>query len=70
MLKYVRSLTSSVVHETAFIGMLMFMAYNIGDFVNVADPETHAHSVQASGVVSLIIVALIFRTYGYYSLSP
>jgi NhaP-type Na+/H+ or K+/H+ antiporter len=57
-LKHIRALTVSIVHEITFISIIMFIAYSLGDLA------------KASGVVSLIVVAVMMRTYGYYNLSP
>jgi NhaP-type Na+/H+ or K+/H+ antiporter len=57
-LKHIRSITVSVVHEITFVLVMFFMAYSLGDLC------------KASGVVSLIVVAVMMRTYGYYNLSP
>jgi NhaP-type Na+/H+ or K+/H+ antiporter len=46
------------VHEITFIMVMMLMAYSIGDLM------------KCSGVMSLIVVAVMLRTYGYYNLSP
>ena len=56
-LKHIRSLNRNGTHETFFIGLVGLAAYSFGDYVKY------------SGVCSIIVVAMIMRNYGWYSLS-